>query len=397
LTISADERGIALPLALMVMTLLGALAATLLRVGAVDVQIASNHLRATQAQYLAEAGVAEAFTHFRMNPSDVSRAPAALTALALPPPGGAIAASGIYTVRYQQRGEDTVLVVATGTTTIGAGERVLRALITTSFSSDDAIRTRKSLTVSGVSSITGRCGTAHANTDLALTGTPTLSGSATASGAYSVSGNPTVGPDSGGGRPRKPVPPIDPAAFLAKAKDMLSPDQLFQLKADGTVLDGNGTALPTSGQRFQGWRFNPGSGWGLSGSTAVDGTYYIEGDATVSGNPGTPASPWTTTIIATGDVEIVGTPVIKTHLRDTLFVAGQDVKISGNPSQGFEGLIAAHEQVQVSGNPTIYGFIIAEHFTTSATASVRGNPQIVFDCGLNPPLNGPPVILALGP
>lgn len=400
----AEERGIALPLALVVMALLSAVAVALLSVGDREVQISSNHLRATQAQYLAVSGMEEAFDFFRNNPTEVSSAPPGLTVLALAGPDPTMAVSGIYAVQYQSAGTDTALLVSTGTSA-GGGERVLRAVLTTSFSGNDAILTGQGLTISGNPTVTGACGSAHANGDVGISGNPVFSGSVTASGSYQVSGTPTVGPGSGGGTPPKSVPPINPTDFLAKAKQLLPPDQIFQLKADGRVLDGNDAvlALLSSGDTYRGWKFNMGTPvvWDLSGNVGFDGTYFLEGDAKVQGNPGSPGTPWQTTIIATEDIEISGTPVIDTHLRDTFLVAGRDVKINGNPDQRFEGLIAAHEQVGISGNPSIEGFIIAEdQLDTSGMVTgtgLSGNPTITYNCGLNPPITGPPQILAWGP
>jgi hypothetical protein len=76
------------------------------------------------------------------------------------------------------------------------------------------------------------------------------------------------------------------------------------------------------------------------------------------------------------------------------------VKISGNPSQGFTGLIGAHEQIDVSGNATIKGFIIAEDAASASNTAkqntISGNPTITYNCGLNTPLQGPLPILTWG-
>jgi hypothetical protein len=52
-----DERGVALPLALVALTIVGALVAALAVLGATEPTIASNHLLVTQARGLAESGV----------------------------------------------------------------------------------------------------------------------------------------------------------------------------------------------------------------------------------------------------------------------------------------------------------------------------------------------------
>lgn len=403
--LSRDERGAILPLALVALALLGGLSVALLSIGSSEVQIADNVLRATQAHFLAEAGLEDAINSFKTTPTLVSNAPAGLTAVpGLVGPGSTAAAFGSYTVQYRRAGLNTVLVVSTGTSGIGSAQRVLRATMSTSFASNDAIRTRLDLVISGNPTIKGACGSAHANGNFAISGNPSLTGSATASGTYTVSGGPTVGPGSGGGKPLKPIPPVNPADFLTAAKATLPASQIYQMLADGRVLDGNGgliTAL-ASGAEYRGWKYIAGTPakWDLSGNTGYDGTYYLEGNVTVSGNPGDAATPWRTSIIATGDIEISGNPSINTFMADTLFVAGLDIKINGNPNQSFTGLIAAHEQVSISGNPTITGYILAEDWpSTSGTATgniLSGNPIITYDCGLNPPVPGKLQILTWG-
>jgi len=144
--------------------------------------------------------------------------------------------------------------------------------------------------------------------------------------------------------------------FLAIAKASLPADHLFQMKANGQVLNGSDGLITTlvSGAQgsdpYCGWKYTAGSHaeWKLNSVAKCDGTFYFEGDANVSGNPG----PWKTTLIATGDIVISGTPTIQTDnthktncgtncytVRDTVFVAGYDVKINGDATVGY-GMIA---------------------------------------------------------
>jgi hypothetical protein len=139
----------------------------------------------------------------------------------------------------------------------------------------------------------------------------------------------------------------------------------------------------------------------VSGNSADDGTYYVQGHVRVSGSPGSAVNPWRTTIIATGDIEVSGNPEVQTHLPDTLFIAGLDVRISGNPTLGFNGLIAAHEQIAITGSAEISGFIIAEGASSvggTITADVtNGNAHITFNCGsVSSALRGSLRVLAWG-
>ena len=51
--------------------------------------------------------------------------------------------------------------------------------------------------------------------------------------------------------------------------------------------------------------------------------------------------------------------VIQTN--EVLFLAGGDFKLNGNPLQKFKGIIAAHMEFGVSGNPELMGALIAEN------------------------------------
>lgn len=376
---------------------------------AADPQIAANLLRGTQASYLAEAGLEDAFNVFRVTPSLLSTSvPTAWTAVpGLAGPGAALAGVGGYTVQYRAAGTDTVQVVAAAASATGSvggrARRTLRALFSTNFVSLDAVRTKETLLISGSPEIRGGCGTVHSNHDLVVSGSPSVLKNATASRAYPVTGHPFVGGTAGGGQSPKPIPPIDPARFLAAAQAKgITP--IFRMTSDGRVLDAAGNVLTTlaAGQHYNGWRYSPAGPvqWELSGNTGYDGTYHLEGNAKVSGNTGSPSARWNATILATGDLEVAGNAEMSPHLTDTLFVAGRDLKVSGNPASGFTGLLAAHEQIQLSGNPTVLGYVIAEDGgNTSATVTqdtITGNAMITYGCGLNPPLYVPLSIVAWG-
>jgi hypothetical protein len=134
-----------------------------------------------------------------------------------------------------------------------------------------------------------------------------------------------------------------------------------------------------------GWVFQGANGWRISSNSAADGTYYVEGDATISGSPGTAANPLLISIIATGNIEISGNPDMRPDAPELLFVTDMDLKISGSLSQpiAFEGQILVHEQLHVTGNPTLAGQILVEdaanlsNLVTSNT--IAGNPTFVYN------------------
>lgn len=415
-----DDRGLILPLTLLVMVILSALAFAILSIGGSEAQIASNHLRAIQAQFLAEAGLEHAFNELRTTPIDVTNAPAALQNVPNIPANSPLGGVGNYTVQYQKTGDYTVRVVSTGTSAIGGSMQIRRAIMSTFFRSNDAILTNGNLTVGGSTDVLatgGTCGNVHANGSLTLNGSNVqINGDATASGAYTTSGSPQVGSGSGGSKPTETVPHIDPADFLTAAKAKLPAGNLYQMTVNdagkGEVRDGSGTLLQTlnSGDTSTcGWKYDAGSPatWevGSGSGTPCNGTFYFDGNATVSSSPGSNSDPWKTTLIATKDIKITGNPTISADsaytVHDSLFIAGRDVQIQGTPSNGYNGLIAAHEQFDFSGTGTIVGLIIGENAPDTpgslvSANTVTGNITLTYNCGSTPPLQGPLQILSLG-
>lgn len=413
-----NDQGLILPLALMAFVVLGALAAAILSIGGSEAQIASNHLRTIQAQFLAEAGLEHAFNTLRTTSSLVTNANVNLqTLLSNPSLGGA----GSYTVQHQKAGDYTVRVVSTGASAIGGAQAIRRAVMSTFFRSNDAILTDGSMTIGGSTDVLatgGTCGNVHANGNLTLNGSSvTINGNATASGTYSNPAGATVGAGSGGGTPTETVPHIDPADFLAAATNLLAGhlDHLYQMTVNangqGEVRDGSGSLLQTlnSGDTSTcGWKYTadtPLATWKLNSGTPCNGTYYFQGTAEVASTLGDDSNPWNTTLIATGDVKITGNPTIGADaaytVHDSLFIAGRDVKIQGTPDNGYNGLIAAHEQFDLSGTGTIVGLIIGENALDTpgslvSANTVNGNITLTYNCGSNPPLQGPLQILSWG-
>jgi hypothetical protein len=265
----------------------------------------------------------------------------------------------------------------------------------------------------------GTCGNVHANGNLNLNGSNVeINGNATATGTYTATANPTVGSGSGGGTSRETVPEIKPADFLTVATNLLAGhlDHLYQMTVNasnkGEVRDGSGTLLQTlddGATSTCGWKYEAGSPatWVVAAGsgTPCNGTFYVDGNATVSSSPGSTATPWKITLIATKDIKITGNPVVGADaaytVQDTLFIAGRDVKMNGTPSNGWTGLIAAHEQFDLGGTGTIVGLIIGENATDTpgslvSANSVSGNITLTYNCGSNPPLQGPLQFLSWG-
>jgi Tfp pilus assembly protein PilX len=415
------ERGIALPMALIVLVVLSTLAAAVLAVGSSETNISTNHRRTAEALYLAEAGLEAAFAAINADTSLLTSAPSTLTTLAVTAPATTLATQGAYAVQYRRVGARTLEVVSTGTTTataVGRGTRTLRAVMTNTYSAPDAVRSDKTLQVSGNPSIGGACGSVHSNEGLQFQGSSaTIAVNATASATVTTTGasSPTIGGASISSEPRRPVPTISASEALtaaeSQAKDAYTAGTpvptIYKLNGDGTIqqsaMSGSPPVvtyttiagpLPNTGT-WDNLRYRQPSGpnpatWeaGLTpGSPAptISGIFYVTGNAEVKAG-----GPWTATVIATADISVTGSPAITNVLTDTVFVSGDDIDISGSPTL-VEGAVAAHGQIDISGSPALTGFLVSED-----TIDISGTPTITFGCGMNPPITTPLTILAWG-
>ncbi len=286
-------------------------------------------------------------------------------------------------------------------TSFGYGPNNSRSVVQTTveqstYNPADAITTNGDLRISGNPTVQGTNGGVHSNSNLSLSGNPTISTDATASGTYSASGSPNIGGTAAGGQPTETIPAVTPSNFYSY-RDYL-------LASDGKVYDRNGVEQLMPGNKWNNWDFSGGE-WTLSGNSTINATLYIEGDAKISGNPGSQANPWIATIIATGDIEVSGNPTMRppdsttdgalfrSGTENLLFIAGRDIKISGNFLQNDrQGIIASHEQIDMSGNPTFNGFIIAEDAENVSSRvrsnNISGNMTITYNGGIGNPFKG---------
>jgi hypothetical protein len=240
------------------------------------------------------------------------------------------------------------------------------------------------LTISGNPDVLGTNGSVHANDDLTISGNPTISEDATASDTYSSSGSPNIGGSSGGSRPLISVPNVQAIDYKPQAD--------FILKSNGTMTNQGGTVLCDASSNNDacanagyGWKYEGSGNWKIDSQDPVNGAYYVEGDARISGNPGTPATPIQISIIAEGNIEISGNPDLRPELPEIMFVSNKDIKIAGNLTMptAFEGQILVREQLHLSGNPTLAGQIIVQNVTSVSSLvtsnEISGNPTIVYN------------------
>ncbi|MBI2877096.1 MAG: hypothetical protein HYY20_09470 [Candidatus Tectomicrobia bacterium] len=291
-------------------------------------------------------------------------------------------------------------LVSTGTVS-GASKRVTVQIRRNPFNPDYALVTDGDLTIRGNSSVSGSVGSVHSNEDLVIDGNSvSITGIATATSTLTCTPGPCE-PDWGGGQPAVELPSVIPSDFRQYATYELRSDGRIYCGQAGASVSCTPNAEITSGPLLTQWSFSGGD-WRLSGNTAADGAFYIEGDVEVSGGPGTAATPWQTTLIATGDINVSGTPVMNRYTQDLLLVAGRDLVVSGNANTTYEGIMAAHEQLKISGNPQLNGFIFSENAENVSNtvlvdeiSTVSGSPTITYNGQLgNNPFPGDLVIVS---
>ncbi|MBU2590454.1 MAG: hypothetical protein KKC21_00330 [Nitrospinae bacterium] len=415
-----EERGIALIASLLILAALTTLSIVAVNTTITDSMISGNVKEIKEAHYIAQAGISHAAEYLRVNQAIWDGATASAQTLTL---GSTAIGAGSYSVTMTAAGVDRRRIISTGTTDSGATRRIEAFFGITSATIPTAMVTGGALEISGNPTISGTCGSVHSNTDLTISGNPEISGSATASSA--CSGAPCSI------APAQDVPVVVPTNFYNLADIPFT----HTLKCDGTgAFNAAGTQVtpPPAG-----WAYD-GSKWVLSGKTPADNLKVrVDCDVEVTTNGGSDADPLSVTIYADGDFKVSGNPtmgelnIITTgnveisgningnagSSAEISVIAGLDVKISGNgnlsaPAAGmFEGLfvvgggdldlvgnvettqisglMAVHEQIKFSGNPTLIGAVIAEDAADVRTlvtgaSSVSGNLNITYDCGLNP-------------
>ena len=213
-----------------------------------------------------------------------------------------------------------------------------------------------------------------------------MSNNVSASGSYGASGNPTIGGTASEGAAELPVPAVRASDYRSYADFILNAAGQMTLPDNVTVLCDE-VNNPNSCKTGYGWEFNS-PGWTISGNSAANGTFYVEGKATISGNPGTDAVPLQITLLAEGSIEIGGNPDITADTPEILFVTDGDLKISGSLDMPLDGgQILVHEQIQISGNPEITGQIIVEDAASVSTLvtqnTINGNVTLTYNGGLN--------------
>lgn len=176
------------------------------------------------------------------------------------------------------------------------------------------------------------------------------------------------------------LPPVNAADYLPVADFILKDDHTLVNRSTGAVICNAST--PTT--ECNGWKWkNATSSWYSNSGAIITGTYYVETDVDFNS-----IGPVSMTVISEGNITVGGSPQVWAETPGVLLIADKDIKLSGTPGTTLtEGVIRAHEQIEMSGNATISGSVMAEdaaHDSSTVTSnSIQGSVTITYNGGLN--------------
>jgi len=280
-------------------------------------------------------------------------------------------------------------------------EIVLEAMVTYKtdpYKPTSAVVVGGSLKISGNASINGTNGSVQANGPVTLTGSATVAGDVTSTGSISAPAG-SIGGSSNPNSEETNIPPINPSDYLYLATHIF--------KTNGLVYDAGDNFITTPA----GWSYNAGQQkWSKTGTVKNNGIFFFNGsDVDIGGSAGSAADPWAVTILATGYIDVTGSPSLKPDPNGggIALMAGTDLRMRGAGGNLYDvGLYAAHEQISLKGTPTIKGVVLAEDYTDSCSlvsstsqvdVDISGNAEITYNGDLTTVLiDGKPYIKALG-
>lgn len=452
-----SERGIALVVVLLLMAVLSGLATGFAMNGQVETGMANNEVYYAGARAAAEAGINRAAAALRLEEDvnllkgeddtvDAVNAGAAVNAdngdlgfLLTGASPYALDATGRYSYTVEVLDDDDpalyngtllsaaqltamgnegtaglpdpfvdhntrLILRATGFGPSNTTVTVARVLLTTIIpvpgsTVNPAILVDGDLEIDGSLNLEGVEGSVHANGNLTISGVAAdVSKNATASGTFTAPAGFDAGGSQGGDYGSINIPPVSASDFAAIA------DFILHDNGSATLSDG----ITPCGVLCNDWGWTAGTGgspgtWEMASNSANDeGTFFVEGFATISGSPGTNANPLNVTIVATASISVTGSPNLA---PDTLgnpqtvqFVTDGDLKIGGSGESGtsnatVEGQIFVKEQIHMAGTPNFEGRIIVQNepsvFNEITTNSISGTPTITYQ-GLLPGYVIPP-------
>lgn len=240
--------------------------------------------------------------------------------------------------------------------------------------------------IQGQPTATGACGDIHTNGNVSVSGTITVndhlttSGTPTGSGTVLNSGGTVVGVES---VPEPiPIPTMTSAEYCPSAEYVLRSDGNIYRRSDNTYHWAVGLVV-------FGWTHGVSGGivtW-TSNSTLLSASYCVEGNATISGNPGTSLTPVPVSIYASGSIDVSGNPNLSAYENDIVFLADGDLYIRGNSGTHYHGIMYGGSNCRVSGQPNVSGQFLCQSGPLPAGANdivvsnlIEGNPIFTYGC-----------------
>jgi len=366
---ASDQRGVALPMAMMAMVLLGVMISAFLALSSSEPTIANNHMRWSQARAVAESGVERAVWGLTYS-DDAAGIPATFTTAPAPYNGSAtvpvtVGTSGTGRFRLtvvngaaaNERDVTSVGYVPNDTASNRAVQTITVTLVKFRWLDPPAaLSVRGELEVSGNSTVDSRSDTSCGAKNGTFTTGDTSIGSGTAE-VYGADGNATKNQTTG--------TPADMAEFVPTATFdtyIFTASDLATLKA----------YAKSQGTYYQGAQlFN-------SGRRLPNGLIFVD---TVSGDPITDSTP-------SGDFGSLsihgGAPSDASGVFSGWIVVNGNLSISGDFQM--KGLIYAVNDFSYTGTGTgrIEGAVMSQNVrdtsSTTIDTTTGGNSEIIYNC-----------------
>jgi hypothetical protein len=403
------RRGAAMASALFAIAVAAILTAGVHWMTRADIRTASNRESALRALTVAEAGLAHALALVKGDLGDTTmtrllrgwdgnRTTAAdngmLTGYNLPtatqiPATGRAIEGGTYYVRMTddpaEVDNDTLTdrntrlrVICRGVTPDGATATINAIVGNASLA---GLSINGDLTISGTTTLSGRCGGVHTNGNLSLGTALTVETRASATGTVSGTVRNTYGetlPNEAGAAAAE-FPTLAASDYCGRADYEVLTNNTILVRATGVPV-----ALATLGWSGS-WPL-----WTVM-SNVTPGTYCVNGNVKMSNTVGASGAPRAISLIVKGSLEVSGSQFLVPDDNEGIaFLVDGDLKLNGNSTfttPDFNGFIYAGAQCDMSGSLFIEGQVICKNGAnppgSEAWASenkISGTTRIIYGC-----------------
>ena len=384
-TLHAKEQGIVLVSALIILTSLTLIVVTVAFRNSSNELMSANQRDSVKAMTIAESGIEAGFAlvrqgYVKLRKFEIDE----LTPFMSSPMLTNSLSDGTYSVTTPVVEPEHIVMNSLGQARGAEREIEVILQIDPDATFKYAIVTQDDInSISGQPYIHGPYADVHSNSNVIISGNAVIEGTVSASGDVLITSDPNLGGQVGGAA-EIDIPHVYPPEYRQFATHIFTPDCRVETPDGALIADLSGGAI------WHGWICDVNKKWVMSESEPfgglLDAFYYIRGNVVVSGSP---EAVWHVSLVAEGYIEIAGDAFFRswgsklgndtgdTAADEILFLAGNDLKINGNPLQEFVGIMATHMEVQVSGNPYLNGYIIAENGKFAPGQEVTDGQEVV--------------------